>query len=92
MVGNDPTVGLRLPEFLENAGLEVDDFRGTTRVRRRDVGTRGPTWAARRAMVTAGVATEDDLERWDGEFAQLDAQERQPWMVGCVFVAVGRRT
>ncbi|HEY2224003.1 methyltransferase domain-containing protein [Actinomycetospora sp.] len=89
-VGNDPGVGLRLPELLEGAGLSVDDFRGTTRIGRRTAGTRGPTWAARRAMVDAGVATEDDLERWEREFAALDAQDTQPWMVGCVFVAVGR--
>jgi hypothetical protein len=42
-------------------------------------------------MVQAGIATPDDLERWAREFEALDAQPRQPWMIGCVFVAIGRR-
>ncbi len=89
--GNDPAVGLRLPELLESAGLELEAFRGSCTPRLRVAGQRGPSWAARRAMVQAGVATSDDLERWACEFDALDAQPRQPWMIGCVFVAVGRR-
>jgi hypothetical protein len=42
-------------------------------------------------MVDAGVATPGDIERWANEFEQLDNQARQPWMIGCVFVAIGRR-
>jgi hypothetical protein len=42
-------------------------------------------------MVRAWVATAQDLERWAREFDSLDAQPRQPWMIGCGFVAVGRR-
>lgn len=89
--GNDPAVGLRLPELLESAGLVLEAFRGSCHTRSRAPGQRGPSWAARRAMVQAGVATSDDLQRWAREFDRLDAQPRQPWMIGCVFVAVGRR-
>jgi hypothetical protein len=42
-------------------------------------------------MVRAGVATSRDLERWAREFDSLDAQPRQPGMIGCGFVAVGPR-
>jgi len=42
-------------------------------------------------MVDAGVATSEDVERWTREFGRLDNQPRQPWMIGCGFVAIGRR-
>ncbi len=89
--GNDPAVGLRLPELLESAGLALEAFRGSCHVRSRAPDQRGPSWAARRAMVRAGVATVDDLERWAREFEWLDAQPQQPWMIGCGFIAIGRR-
>jgi hypothetical protein len=31
-------------------------------------GVRPPSWAAREAMVDAGIATADDVERWDRAF------------------------
>jgi len=89
--GNDPAVGLRLPELLESAGLTLELFRGNCSTRVRPSGERGPSWAARRAMVEAGVASAEDLERWAREFEVLDAQPRQPWMIGCGFNAIGRR-
>lgn len=89
--GNDPAVGLRLPELLENTGLTVETFRTSAGPRRRASGERGPSWAARRAMVDEGVATMADIERWTHEFQELDARHDQPWMVGCVFTAIGRR-
>jgi SAM-dependent methyltransferase len=90
-VGNDPAVGVRLPGLLATAGLDVEIFRGQCRTGRRTAGTRGPTWAARKAMVAAGVADEDDLVRWAREFEELDAAETQPWTIGVVFAAIGRR-
>ena len=36
-------------------------------------GVRPPSWAAREAMVDAGIATADDVERWDRAFtARID--------------------
>ncbi|WP_345783280.1 methyltransferase domain-containing protein [Actinomycetospora termitidis] len=90
-VGNDPGVGTRLPELLESAGLTVEAFRGQCRTGRRNPGQRGPIWAARRAMLAQGVVTEEDLDRWDREFAVLEAAPVQPWMVVSVFTALGRR-
>jgi SAM-dependent methyltransferase len=89
--GNDPAVGLRLPELLESAGLDVETFRTACAPRRRTSGERGPSWAARHAMVDDGVATPEDLERWAHQFEELDAQAKQPWMIGCAFTAIGRR-
>lgn len=89
--GNDPAVGLRLPELIESAGLTLEAFRGTCSTRLRAAGERGPSWAARRAMVDAGVATSEDVERWTREFKRLDNRPLQPWMIGCGFVAIGRR-
>lgn len=89
--GNDPAIGLRLPQLLESAGLRLEAYRAACRPRMRGPGQRGPSWAARRAMVDAGAATMDDLERWDREFEHLDAQPTQPWMIGCVFMAIGCR-
>lgn len=89
--GNDPGIGMRLPQLLESAGLRVEAFRGSCRPRQRGAGQRGPSWAARRAMVQTGIATTADVERWEREFEQLDAQPKQPWMVGSIFMAVGRR-
>lgn len=90
--GNDPAVGLRLPELLESAGLDVEAFRTACGPRQRRSGERGPSWAARQAMVDDGVATAEDLERWARQFEGLDGQAKQPWIIGCVFMAVGRRT
>jgi SAM-dependent methyltransferase len=88
--GNDPAVGLRLPQLLESAGLTLEAFRGNCQTRSRTPGERGPSWAARRAMEQAGIATSADIERWAQEIETLDAQPQQPWMISCGFVAVGR--
>jgi SAM-dependent methyltransferase len=89
--GNDPGIGVRLPELLEAAGLELEVFQGNCSTRVRPSGERGPSWAARRAMVEAGVASSEDLERWTRQFEELDAQPSQPWMIGVGFGAIGRR-
>lgn len=89
--GNDITIGASLGILLEDAGLEVDRFRFGGPVFRLPTGTRGPPWAARDAMVGAGIVSEDDVARWGAGFTKLDADPYRPWMVTPVFVAVGRR-
>jgi SAM-dependent methyltransferase len=88
--GNDLSVGLRLPDLLAAAGLDVERHRSVTTVVRWPAGTRGPAWAAREAMVEDGVATYDDLARWDAAFDRrnLDADA---WMYVPVYVGIGRR-
>jgi SAM-dependent methyltransferase len=90
-LGNDPSVGLRLAQFLARADLEVIHHRGRWDILARQPGIRPPSWAAREAMVQVGVANESDLARWDAAFAQMDARPEQPTMFIPLFVAVGRQ-
>jgi SAM-dependent methyltransferase len=88
--GNDLSVGLKLGDLLEGAGLHVERHRCVSTVVRWPAGTRGPQWAARQAMVDDGVATYDDLARWDEAFERRD-RGPAPWMFVPVYVAIGRR-
>jgi SAM-dependent methyltransferase len=65
---NDVCAGLRLGERLVRAGLELLEFRGTYLIDPVPAGMRTPPWAARDAMVAAGVATEEDVARWASAF------------------------
>ena len=88
--GNDLSVGLELGHLLTRAGLDVERHRCLETVVRWPAGVRGPQWAAREAMVEDGVATYDDLARWDAAFARRD-REAEAWMFVPVYVAIGRR-
>lgn len=88
--GNDLTVGLKLGSLLEQAGLVVEAFRVGGPVLRVPPGMRGPSWAARGAMVAAGLADADDVARWAAAFERSDQLTVRPWMSISVFVAVGR--
>jgi SAM-dependent methyltransferase len=88
--GNDLTVGRSLGELLEGAGLTVEIFRCGGPVIRLPVGVRGPAWAARDALLATGLATADDVARWDAAFTRLDAQAPRPWGASPACVAVGR--
>jgi SAM-dependent methyltransferase len=90
-LGNDPSVGLRLAQFLARAGLEVIQHRGRWDIGTRPIGIRPPSWAAHEAMVQAGVADESDVARWDAAFAGMDARSEQPTVFVPTFVAIGRR-
>jgi SAM-dependent methyltransferase len=89
--GNDLRAGLRLGERLERAGLELVDFRGSYLIRPMPPGIRPPSWAAREAMVAAGLATDQDVARWAGAFERLDAEPTRPTVFAPMFAAVGRR-
>jgi SAM-dependent methyltransferase len=89
--GNDPQVGLRLGELLRRAGLTVLTHTGTFSVVSPPPGLRPPSWAARDAMVAAGVATPDDVARWGRALEQLDAKQERPTMFVPQFIALGRR-
>jgi SAM-dependent methyltransferase len=88
--GNDVRAGLRLGERLARAGLELVDYRGTYLIRPMPPGLRPPPWAARDAMVAAGVATGEDVARWAAAFDRLDATEARPTLFAPMFAAVGR--
>src|SRR4029450_9694539 len=71
--GNDVRAGLRLGERLVRAGRERVEFRGPYLIVPVQAGMRPPPWAARDAMVAAGMATKADVARWACAFARCDA-------------------
>lgn len=89
---NDLSVGLRLAELLEGAGLEVTHFAGVYQILTTPPGLRSPAWAAREAMVASGVATPDDVDRWAAAFDRIDGLEKRPTLFAPVFAAAGRRS
>jgi SAM-dependent methyltransferase len=89
--GDDNRAGLRLADRLVRAGLEVVEFRGRYFIGQPPPGVRPPSWAAREAMVTAGVATADDVRRWDRAFQEVAAAPVPPTIFAPFFTAVGRR-
>jgi SAM-dependent methyltransferase len=87
--GCDFMTGLRLDELLSAAGLEVLEFRGRYAIIDVPPGVRPPAWAARDAMVAAGIATEDDLARWQAALERADTRKTRIFAPS--FAAVGRR-
>jgi SAM-dependent methyltransferase len=89
--GNDGSVGLRLGELLVAAGLVDVEHDGRYYIFPIRAGFRPPSWAAREALVAAGLATQGDVDRWEAAFRRLDEQEARPTMFIPQFVAFGRR-
>lgn len=86
--GNDLSVGIRLDQLLTAAGLELVHFQGRIDIFTPPPGMRGPAWAARDTLVAEGLATPDDLTRWDEAFKRAD----QPvTMFAPSFAAFARR-
>ncbi|HEX6522247.1 MAG TPA: methyltransferase domain-containing protein [Streptosporangiaceae bacterium] len=89
-LGNDISAGLRLPDLIRQAGLELTDFDGRYD-RFREKGFRGPPWEARAALAAAGLAGPEDLARWAKAFERLDREQEPPSLFLPVFIATGRR-
>jgi SAM-dependent methyltransferase len=87
--GDDNAAGLRLAERLIRAGLELVEFRGRYVIRELSPRLRSPGWAARGAMVAAGVASSEDLRRWERAFEATAA--RPATFFAPMFTAIGRR-
>lgn len=87
--GNDLRTGLRLDGLLERAGLEVVEYRGWYNIAHPQGEIRPPSWAAREAMVAAGIATAADLDRWGAALDRVSTQS--PTVFAPLFGAVGRR-
>lgn len=90
-LGNDLSVGLRLGELLERAGLQLLDHTGRYQVVRTQPGMRPPAWAARQQMLATGVIDEDDVRRWQSELERMDRGELAFTMFVPVFTAFARR-
>lgn len=89
--GNNIDIGPTLGALLETAGLQVESFRSGGPVYRVQPQLRPPSWAARDALVAAGLATAKDLSRWAAAFERVDALPTRPWMTVASFMAVGRK-
>jgi SAM-dependent methyltransferase len=89
--GDDNRAGLRLADRLVRAGLEVVEFRGRYLIGSLPPGVRPPGWAAREAMLAAGVVTAADVQRWDRAFREVEAAPVRPTVFNPLFTAVGRR-
>jgi SAM-dependent methyltransferase len=89
--GNDPRIGLRLPDLARAAGLDLVEYRGWTAGGPLPPGMRGAAWAARDELARAGLAEPADVARWDAAFAALDAATHRPEIGIGVFAAVCRR-
>ncbi|MGH4006653.1 MAG: methyltransferase domain-containing protein [Pseudonocardiaceae bacterium] len=89
--GNNINIGPALGALLETAGLQVESFRSGGPVSRVPPQLRLPSWAARDALVAAGLATAKDLSRWAAAFERVDALVTRPWMTVASFIAVGRK-
>lgn len=89
--GNDMSIGLRLAELLAGAGMEIVDFSGRYDIIAAPPGLRPPSWAAREALVASGMATPDDVARWEAAFARADGMEQRPTAFVPLFCAIGRR-
>lgn len=90
-LGNDLSVGLRLGQLLTAAGLDLELHDGRYTVMAATPGDRPPPWAAREALLKEGLATPDDLARWDAALQRADAAAVRPTVFLPVFTAVGRR-
>jgi hypothetical protein len=90
-LGNDMRAGLRLGERLARADLDVVEFRGRYTIMSVPQGMRGPAWAAREALLSAGVATTDDIARWEAAHTRLDQASQRPTGFIPSFVAIGQK-
>lgn len=64
-VGRNPAAGPTMGSTLIDAGFELVGRHAEYAMPPRGTGVRPPSWAAREAMVDSGLATADDVERWD---------------------------
>lgn len=89
--GNDLQTGLRLGKLLTAAGLHLAVHRGWYQIMTPPPGVRPPPWAAREAMLAAGVVTQDDVKRWSDALDRMEAAASKPTIFMPEFVAIGRK-
>jgi ubiquinone/menaquinone biosynthesis C-methylase UbiE len=87
--GNDLQTGLRLGRLLGRAGLDVVLHEGRYTIAKMPPGMRPPAWAARDAMLAEGIASADDLRRWEAAFARMDAAPEPSTLFAPGFIALG---
>ncbi len=87
--GNGLRAGLRLGQLLGRAGLDVVLHEGRYLIVPLPPGFRPPSWAARDAMLAQGIASPDDLRRWEAAFERSDAAPTRPTVFAPTFIAIG---
>ncbi len=87
--GNDLQTGLRLGQLLARAGLDVVVHEGRYTIAPTPPGMRPPAWAARDAMLAEGIASADDVRRWEAALARMDAAPERPTLFAPTFIALG---
>jgi SAM-dependent methyltransferase len=87
--GNDLQTGLRLGRLLRRAGLTVVLHEGTYDIISVPPGVRPPSWAACAAMLDEGVASPEDVRRWEAAFDRMDVAEPRLTAFLPQFVAIG---
>jgi FkbM family methyltransferase len=88
--GNDLLVGLRLGQLLARAGLDVVAHEGRYSILAAPAGVRPPSWAARESMLADGIATPQDITRWEAALQRMDSAEIRPTVFAPNFIAIGR--
>jgi ubiquinone/menaquinone biosynthesis C-methylase UbiE len=89
--GNDPRIGLRLGQLATAAGLQDVQFQGAYSIITVPPGLRPPPWVARDLMLSDGVVTQDQIERWAEAFERMDKRVDRPTLFATRFWAIGRR-
>lgn len=89
--GNDLQPGPRLGALLRDSGLELVEHVARYENLVAPPGLRPPSWAAREAMLEAGVITQADVDRWEAAFERQDAAEVRPRVFASQWIAIGRR-
>ena len=63
--GNDVRIGVHLPALAVAAGFEIVEFRGAMTIIPPSEPFRLPHWEARAAIISDGVASQADVDRWE---------------------------
>ena len=87
--GNDLLTGLRLGRLLSRAGLTVVLHAGYYDILSVPPGVGPPASAARETMLADGVASPEDVQRWEDAFTRMDTADPRPTAFLPQFVAIG---
>jgi FkbM family methyltransferase len=87
--GNDLQVGLRLGQLIARAGLKVVAHEGHYSIVTLPPGLHPPAWAARESMMAAGVATTEDVARWEKALERMDRSTVRPTVFVSNFFGIG---
>lgn len=87
----EPRGGTALAELLGDAGLGLVDHQGRYEIVVLPPGMRAPAWAARDALLSDGLTTDDDVARWAAALERVDAEPGRPTLFAPLLYAIGRR-